>query len=106
MCNGALPVPSWDFKAPLHIASREGNLKVVRLLLDHGADVNAKTQDHCTALHFASMLGYFEIAEALLKHGANVGMGNDSGRIPYEVASRYGERNIMRLLSEYDVHGM
>jgi len=76
------------------------------LLFDHGADVNAGRHDHWTALHLASEGGHFEVVEALLKQGANVGARNDDGRTPSQVASRSGNRNIVQLLSEYDIHGV
>jgi len=91
--------------APLHAASRHGHLDVLRLLLDHGADVDAGRHDQWTALHIASQPGHFEVIEALLKL-ANVGVRNDEGRTPSQVASRSGKRNIVRLLSEYEIHGV
>ena len=38
----------------LHMASKEGNIAVVELLLGKGADVNMKTTGGWTPLHFAS----------------------------------------------------
>lgn len=36
-----------------------GNLEVVRVLIEHGAEVNAKLLDEKTPLHFAAMNGIF-----------------------------------------------
>jgi len=32
-------------QTPLHLASTNGNNKIVELLIEHGADINAKTND-------------------------------------------------------------
>jgi hypothetical protein len=58
---------------------------VARLLLEHGADVNAKVDKQssfpsATPLHLAARLGRVEVVHVLLQHGANVGMKDDSGR--------------------------
>jgi ankyrin repeat protein len=75
------------------------------LLLDHGADVDAKREDQWTALHDASYFGYFDIVKALLERGANVDERNDEGRTPFQLAGMRGEQEIMRLLSEYRARG-
>ena len=38
-------------------------------LIQHGANVNAKSADGCTALHVAAELDFVEIAGDLLQHG-------------------------------------
>jgi hypothetical protein len=75
------------------------------LLLDHGADANAKTMDHSTPLHYASVFDHFDIAKALLERGANVHERNSEGRTPLQLAAIQGNQEIMRLLSEDRVHG-
>jgi ankyrin repeat protein len=55
----------------LHLAAGEGHLEIVKLLLEHGADVNAKTA-YETALHLAAGEGHLEIVKLLLEHGADV----------------------------------
>jgi len=74
---------------------------MVHLLLDHGADVNAKAQSQWTALHFASSCGHVEIAQVLVQRGALVHVQNAEGRTPSQLAQRSGHRRIVRLLSEY-----
>ncbi|KAH9955976.1 ankyrin repeat-containing domain protein [Lactifluus volemus] len=86
---------------PLHRASLSGHLEVVRLLLDHGADVNATKQDHRRSLHLASSSGYPEIVKLLLERGADIHVLDDDGRTPSQEASRRGYRRIVKLLSEY-----
>ena len=55
----------------LMAASRKGHKAMVKLLLDKGADVNAKTKMYgWTALKAAAMEGHEEIVEVLKKHGA------------------------------------
>ena len=51
-------------------ASHEGHIDIVKLLLDKGADVNAKSKDGDTALKAASVKGHTEIVELLKAHGA------------------------------------
>jgi ankyrin repeat protein len=50
----------------LHTASAEGNLKIVRSLLDSGADVNDRDAFHWTALLAASVGGNFKVVRLLV----------------------------------------
>jgi ankyrin repeat protein len=62
----------------LHEAAKRGHLDAVRLLLDSGADPNAReTGDNTTPLHWAAALGNVEVVRALLDAGADVhGLGD------------------------------
>jgi ankyrin repeat protein len=52
---------------PLHFAAREGRADAVAVLLDHGADINAKTASGATALQYASERRRDEVVELLRK---------------------------------------
>jgi ankyrin repeat protein len=54
----------------LHIRVRAGNIEVVRLLLEHGMDVNARDREGKTPSQFTEQR---EILELLSKHGAKSG---------------------------------
>jgi NAD-dependent deacetylase sirtuin 2 len=56
---------------PLVIAASKGNLRIVKLLLDAGADVNAKTYMDQTALYVSSNNGFSNVVNILLDHGAD-----------------------------------
>jgi len=47
-----------------------GNVAVVKLLLDKGADINAKSENGGTVLMFASYQGHQEVVDLLKAHGA------------------------------------
>ena len=53
-------------------ATAERHTDVVRLLIEHGADVRAATRHGFTALHFAAREGDVEIARMLLAAGVDV----------------------------------
>ena len=71
---------------------------IVRLLLEHGADVNVRQYIGLTPLHRASMDGALEVARVLLEHGANVQAEDNSGRTPFQVVSSRKNRDEMTKL--------
>ena len=57
-------------------AAFNGHTGTVKLILEHGADVNAKDSDEQTALMFAAEKGYTEIVKLLLEYGADANIQN------------------------------
>ena len=54
------------------MAAASGNADAVKVLLDHGADVNAKESAHGqTALMFAAALNRADVVQLLLARGAD-----------------------------------
>jgi ankyrin repeat protein len=53
--------------------------KIVRLLIDYGADINTIDSDGDTPLHRAASQGSLEIVKSLLDAGADVGAKNNMG---------------------------
>ena len=70
----------------LATAALMGHTKVVSLLLENGADVNARSQDGGTALHAAAFLGRAETVKLLLAKGADTTLRNNMGSTAIEGA--------------------
>jgi ankyrin repeat protein len=97
-----------DGYTPLNYASnfasqgRFNDPRVVRMLLDHGADPNGAVEDgESTPLHQASQYGRVEIAQWFVEHGASREVKDRWGRTPLEVASGEQRDEIIKLLSEH-----
>lgn len=90
--RGAKPsAPSRDQGfTPLHSAvatdAGEATPEIVRLLLESGADPNAKSHEGGTPLHSAAFTGDLEIAEMLLAYGADPNATDPKGRTPLDIA--------------------
>ncbi|XP_026280451.1 L-asparaginase-like [Frankliniella occidentalis] len=63
-------------RTPLHVASYEGNLEAVRLLLQHGAGVHVKDRFGRTPLLDAVQMDRHEVITALRSCGAHLGASN------------------------------
>lgn len=77
--------------APLHAAAAVRDRETLRMLLERGADPNARQQSDYTPLHGAASRGEIEIAKLLLTHGAQRDARATDGMTPADVARKYGQ---------------
>jgi len=89
---------SHEGEAPFHIACREGQVEVVRLLLDRGADIEAMTFAGSTSLYVACGNNMLEVARLLFDRGAGLEVKTKVGSTPLHLASRRAHMEIVRLL--------
>ncbi len=82
---------------PLHHAAGYGNPKVFKLLVDNGADVNAKNRRKSTPLHWA--IRDEAKVRLLLDKAADINARQNDGRTPLYLAASLGSGNaVLRLL--------
>lgn len=67
---------------------------VPQLLIEHGADVNARSADGDSPLHVAAREGDAALVECLLEAGASPVLCNSSGSSPLELALSFAEDEV------------
>jgi len=72
--------------APVHAVAMTGHHAVLKVLIDHGADVNLVSKRRRTPLHLAAMGGHSECIKLLIDCGADCNMKTEYGYSAYEVA--------------------
>jgi uncharacterized protein len=65
---------------PIHSAAASDHSGVVRLLLDHGADPNARQEGGFAPIHAAALHGNDELYDLLVSRGADQDAATDDGR--------------------------
>jgi ankyrin repeat protein len=90
-------------KNNLLLAAKDGHIDIVKLLIDKGADVNAKSSNGWTALMLASETGYIDIAKLLIDKGADVNAKSSNGWTALMLASKAGHIDIVKLLIDKGV---
>ena len=86
----------------LMVASKNGNARMVNLLLEKGIDVNV-TYHYNTALSIAVRKSRYDVVKLLLEKGADINKANSDGYTPLIYAISFGDIAMVQLLLEYPV---
>ena len=90
---------NWHRFTLLHHMAAEGELAKAKLLLAHGADVNAIDDEYrSTPLGVAARRGQAAIVELLLEHGADPGAAGAPWAVPLAWAESRGHRHVAEIL--------
>lgn len=82
----------------LILASYYGDIEIVKLLLDAGANPNLFDEEQKTALSHAADKGYLEIVKLLINAHAAIDTQNENGHTPLMFAARAGHAAIVEFL--------
>ena len=92
---------SSDWTPLMEISSHQHErIELVRLLLKHGADVNAQNKHGYTAVTIAASKRKLQTVRTLLDGGADMHVASRKGNTVLSEAARYGHTEVVRLLLE------
>lgn len=94
----ALEAQDGNGRTALIWASSEGHERVVKILLNMGADINAEDHRYRTALKGASMNGHEKVVKLLLIEGADVNGQYDNSGSALTLASEMGHEKVVKML--------
>jgi ankyrin repeat protein len=81
-------------------AAIDGHLDICRLLLDKGAQLEARDINGITPLQVAAIQGYVETVRLLCDHGADVEASDNTGWKPLHYAAFWGHISVVKELIE------
>ena len=90
-----------NFNNGLHLASEQGHLSIVNILLDSGIDDQAKNKEGSTPLELSCRKGFFEISKLLIrnfKQSSQFSLPSAHSENPLHVACFEGAHEVVRLL--------
>ncbi|KAH6721309.1 ankyrin repeat-containing domain protein [Leptodontidium sp. MPI-SDFR-AT-0119] len=85
-------------KTTLHLSTKRGHDKIVRYVIECGAEVNSVDSAGRTALHYASAGGHAEIVGILLDAGADIDAVDGKGWTALHMAADCGHVEVLMLL--------
>jgi ankyrin repeat protein len=86
----------------LHLACFEGDLPIVILRVEGGANKEERNELLCTPLHYACSAGHLDVVKWSVDNGASVGVLDKGGLSPLQHAEREGHVSIVAWLTERD----
>jgi ankyrin repeat protein len=87
--------------APIHSACAISAVDLAELLINHGANVNAKQMNGVTPLHSAAHIGQTKLAKLLIDHGADIHAKTDNGQTPLLMAMEKNFQEMAELLIKH-----
>ncbi|KAL4715705.1 hypothetical protein ACJJTC_006284 [Scirpophaga incertulas] len=88
---------------PLHIASGQGRVELMQLLLDYGAMLDVQDFDDETPLHDAVLNSESLAVNLLLHAGANPDIKNKNYKTPFHIACSRGNYKIVKYMMPFIV---
>ena len=86
---------------PLYFAAEDGEVEVVRALVEAGANLNQVVlTDGATPLCIAAQNGEVEVVRALVEAGADINQAITDGATPLYIAAQKGEVEVVHVLVE------
>lgn len=87
--------PGWT---PLHYAATSGNAKIIKLLLDESAYIDAESPNGTTPLMMAARYGTTEAVKLLIDEGADIQVKNQQGLTALNFAKDGGRPDAIKLV--------
>ncbi|CAD7700374.1 unnamed protein product [Ostreobium quekettii] len=84
--------------AVLHHTAEQGNKKMVKALVERGADVNLQTKEGCTPLHLATHGQYQGVVEILLENDCDTSIKDSEGCTALHYAAQRSNLPLFNLL--------
>uniref|UniRef100_A0A8C0H4R2 Ankyrin-1 n=1 Tax=Chelonoidis abingdonii TaxID=106734 RepID=A0A8C0H4R2_CHEAB len=84
----------------LHLASKEGHVKMVAELLHKEIVLETTTKKGNTALHIAALAGQEDVVRELVNYGANVNAQSQKGFTPLYMAAQENHLEVVKFLLE------
>jgi len=93
-----------DGATPLHKAAMGGHYEAAKILLDQGADIEARAQQ-LTPLHFSAFAGKPEVTQLLIERGADVFVEKDGMNPLYAAqqpsqSTQAGKQTVIQMLEQ------
>jgi ankyrin repeat protein len=79
----------------------QGNVKVIRALAEHGADINIAAKSGATPVYIAAQEGHIGVVIALAELGACLNTANRNNATPVYIAALEGHADIICALAEH-----
>jgi len=89
-----------NVNSALFRAAIDGHAATVKLLLDKGANINARDKHDYTVLIFAASAGHAEVVKVLLDGGADLNAKNDLGLTALGAAKLFSHTEVVQLLEK------
>lgn len=87
--------------SPLILATLKGSLKIVKMLVENGADINQRNAQGHSSIQYACSKGWEDVAEYLLKKGVDINVVDSYGDSSLHRIASLGRIEILEMLLKY-----
>ena len=89
-----------DGLTPLNLVSYRGNLDLVQILLNMGADVNIGDNENSQPIHNTAVMGHTDVVDLLLAYGVDIDVRDNNGMTALMFAISYRKNETAAFLLE------